>query len=58
LWRLPFSPQWPSPDIIMIEQGMRIAQLMILPLPQLEVAEVSDLTTTERGAGGLGSTGV
>jgi len=37
---------------------MRIAQLMILPLPQLEVAEVSDLSTTERGAGGLGSTGV
>jgi len=57
LGRLPFSPQWPSPDIIMIEQGMRIAQLMILPLPQLEVAEVSDLSTTERGAGGLGSTG-
>jgi len=55
---LPFSPQWPSPDIIMIDTGMRIAQLMILPLPQLEVVEVTDLSTTERGAGGLGSTGV
>ena len=37
LARQPFSPQWPSPDIVMIESGMRIAQLMILPLPQLTV---------------------
>ena len=58
LARQPFSPQWPSPDIVMIESGMRIAQLMILPLPQLTVEEVTDHTTTERGDGGLGSTGV
>lgn len=58
LGRLPFSPQWPSPDIIMIEQGMRIAQLMVLPLPQLEVVEVTDLSTTDRGDKGFGSTGV
>lgn len=58
LARHPFSPQWPSEDIFMIEPGMRIAQLMILPLPQLEVVEIDDLTTTERGASGLGSTGV
>ncbi len=58
LARQPFSPQWPSPDIFMIEPGMRIAQLMVLPLPQLEVVEIDDLTTTERGASGLGSTGV
>ena len=58
LARQPFSPQWPSPDIIMIESGMRIAQLMILPLPQLAVVEDTELSTTERGEGGLGSTGV
>jgi dUTP pyrophosphatase len=58
LARHPFSPQWPSPDIVMIDSGMRIAQLMILPLPQLAVEEVTDLTTTERGEGGFGSTGV
>ena len=58
LARQPFSPQWPSPDIVMIESGMRIAQLMILPLPQLTVEEDTELTTTERGDGGLGSTGV
>ena len=57
LARQPFSPQWPSPDIVMIESGMRIAQLMILPLPQLTIEEVTDLTTTERGDGGIGSTG-
>lgn len=58
LARHPFSPQWPSEDIFMIEPGMRIAQLMVLPLPQLKVEEVTDLSTTERAANGLGSTGV
>lgn len=58
LARHPFSPQWPSEDIFMIEPGMRIAQLMVLPLPQLTVVEVTDLSTTERAANGLGSTGV
>lgn len=58
LARHPFSPQWPSEHIFMVEQGMRVAQLMILPLPQLTVEEVTDLTTTERGDGGLGSTGI
>ena len=57
LARQPFSPQWPSPDIVVIDSGMRIAQLMILPLPQLTVEEVTDLSTTGRGDGGLGSTG-
>jgi dUTP pyrophosphatase len=55
---MPFSPQWPSEDIFMIERGDRIAQLMIIPIPQFEVVEVTSLSTTERGAGGLGSTGV
>jgi dUTP pyrophosphatase len=58
LARHPFSPQWPSEEIFMIEPGMRIAQLMVLPLPQLTVVEVTDLSTTERAANGLGSTGV
>ena len=57
LGRLPFTPQWPSETIFLIDSGMRIAQLMILPLPQLTVEEVTDLTTTERGDGGFGSTG-
>ena len=57
LGRLPFTPQWPSETIFLIEPGMRIAQLMIMPLPQLAVEETTDLTTTTRGASGFGSSG-
>lgn len=58
LGRLPYTPQWPSENYTLVEPGMRIAQLMILPVTHLPVIEVTDLTTTARGAGGLGSTGV
>jgi dUTP pyrophosphatase len=40
-----------------IEPGMRIAQLVILELPRVELVEVDDLPSSERGAGGLGSSG-
>ena len=43
---------------VTIERGMRIAQLVIAPVVQPVVTEVSDLDSTERGAGGFGSTGV
>lgn len=43
---------------VTIERGMRIAQLVIAPVVQAVVTEVSDLDSTERGAGGFGSTGV
>lgn len=58
LGRLPYTPQWPSEKYTMIEPGMRIAQLMIMPVTSLAVEEVTALTTTARGEGGLGSTGV
>ena len=58
LGRLAYTPQWPSERYTMIEPGMRIAQLMIMPVTQLAVEEVTSLTTTARGEGGLGSTGV
>ena len=35
----------------------RIVQLIILPYPQIEFEEVSELSETERGSGGFGSTG-
>lgn len=41
-----------------IKQGQRIAQLIIQPLPAVDVAEVDELDDTDRGAGGFGSTGV
>ncbi len=40
-----------------VEQGMRIAQLVIVELPRLELVEVEELPDSERGAGGLGSSG-
>jgi len=40
-----------------VEPGMRIAQLVVLALPQLEPVEVAELPESERGAGGLGSSG-
>lgn len=40
-----------------ISPGERIAQLVILALPQWEAKEVSTLEDTSRGAGGFGSTG-
>jgi dUTP pyrophosphatase len=58
LGRLPYTPQWPSEKYTMIEPGMRIAQLMIMPVTSIAVEEVTTLTTTARGEGGLGSTGV
>lgn len=41
-----------------IKRGERIAQLVVAPVVQLPVIEVSDVTETERGSGGFGSTGV
>ena len=40
-----------------VEPGHRIAQLVIAPVVQAELAEVDELPATERGAGGFGSTG-
>ena len=40
-----------------IENGHRIAQLVIAPVVQAELDEVDELDTTERGSGGFGSTG-
>ena len=36
----------------------KIAQLVVIPYPQIELQEVSELSITERGTGGFGSTGV
>ena len=38
-------------------KGDRIGQLVILPCPAVEFVEVEELSQTERGEGGFGSTG-
>lgn len=40
-----------------IERGTRIAQMLILPVPESEMLEVDELDATERGTGGFGHTG-
>jgi dUTP pyrophosphatase len=40
-----------------VEPGMRIAQLVIVELPSVELVEVDELPPSERGDGGLGSSG-
>jgi len=37
--------------------GDRAAQIMIIPYPQIEFEESNDLSESERGSGGYGSTG-
>ena len=37
--------------------GERIGQIIILPYPQIEFEEVEELSETERGTGGYGSSG-
>lgn len=41
-----------------IERGMRIAQMVIAPVTQVAVFEVTETLDTARGTGGFGSTGV
>jgi dUTP pyrophosphatase len=40
-----------------VRPGERIAQLVIVPVVQVDLQVVEDFTTTDRGAGGFGSSG-
>lgn len=46
-----------GPWHMVIENGMKIAQMVIKPVEQAEIEEVEELSNTERGEGGFGSTG-
>ena len=37
--------------------GDKICQLIVMPFPKVEIEEVAELSNTERGAGGFGSSG-
>jgi|TARA_R110002051_G_scaffold124451_1_gene197626 dUTP pyrophosphatase len=47
-----------SNEAFTIENGERIAQMVIAKHTRADWEEVSELSSTERGAGGFGSTGV
>jgi dUTP pyrophosphatase len=42
---------------VLIERGMRIAQLVLAPVVRARFIKTEELETTTRGAGGFGSTG-
>ena len=41
-----------------IDPGERIAQLVIIPVQQVEFALVDEFNTSDRGTGGFGSSGI
>lgn len=47
-----------SNESFSISHGDRIAQLVIMPIPEVSLREVDDLDDTVRGSGGFGSSGV
>ncbi len=47
-----------SKERVVLKRGDRIAQLVIAPVVQATLVEVTELTQTQRGEGGFGSTGV
>jgi dUTP pyrophosphatase len=42
-------------ESFVVEEGMRIAQLVVLALPAIELVEVDELPDSERGVRGFGS---
>lgn len=46
----PFMPR-------VYEVGERVGQIIIMPYPKVELEEADELSSTERGTGGYGSTG-
>lgn len=42
---------------LQVKKGDRIAQAMVLPVPRMKFEEVDELSNTDRGTGGFGSTG-
>ena len=55
-WKVPLHNDTNEPKLI--KHGERIAQFTLLPYYDIQLTEVNELDTTDRGAGGFGSTGV
>ena len=46
-----------GPEEFSVKRGDRIAQMVIAELPEVEIAVCSELSSSDRGEGGFGSTG-
>ncbi|ABW30185.1 dUTP diphosphatase [Acaryochloris marina] len=44
-------------ETFQVVEGMKIAQMVIAPIMRAEIEEVTELSATQRGEGGFGSTG-
>jgi dUTP pyrophosphatase len=44
-------------DAAIYHPGDRVGQLLILPYPQIQLVEADELSSTDRGEGGFGSSG-
>lgn len=47
-----------SDELFLLKRGMRIAQMVIAPVVQVQWHRIEKLSLTKRGANGFGSTGV
>lgn len=47
-----------SSEVVTLQRGDRIAQLVVAPVTRATLVEVSELSETARGSAGFGSTGV
>lgn len=54
---LKFNVHNPSNNMVLYKVGERIGQLVIMPYPKITLVEVDELSTTDRGVGGFGSSG-
>jgi len=45
-------------NIFLVNRGDRVAQAVVQRLPEINIVEVEELSETDRGEGGFGSTGV
>lgn len=54
-WKVPLHNDTNEPKVV--KHGDRIAQFTLLPYYDIQLTEVNELDTTDRGAGGFGSTG-
>lgn len=48
----------PGPAVFQVRRGDRIAQMVIAELAAVELVPAEELSETQRGAGGFGSTGI
>ena len=48
----------PGPAVFQVRRGDRIAQMVIAELTAVELVPAEELSETQRGAGGFGSTGI